>query len=767
MLGRTGVVVGGSRWTWSAVVLALAARAGAQDLSPEPPDTSAAIGSALGAAGALIDDGDLQGARAALLALVETHAADDALLLQIHRVKELLKRCAFRASHETPEPTTLIAGDLESYDRRTGKIKVRYRRDPNASLGEDEEDAQLNLLLQLLGLKAGVGEGDFTWAAGAPMHPIVFAGPYTVEVKGVMPDKDDDSAIFWSNPQLVVNGGDEGLYVVGFGYPQTAAGWYRTASLTHTLGSSRSVLSEDKGTPLVLGKSYSLKIVVSKDVITASANGRTFLKGKKAGESYGQFGFRGCPGISELIINGTANTAWVEGLEDQWMQEAWTDFDKTYDPLDDLPATLRERFGTRKEVKETTLSEYPGPTLPGQLKHHGQVSRYLDDGDYAQLVKYVEALPAAEVGEGWRNWLMAVGRARQGESTAALELCDALVGAHPDFVPARRLRADLLAARDRDDEAVACLTELVGRGSKDHRVHADLATLLTVLGRYDEARRAMLDAVAAGVPPAELEGAAFMLSRADHGPEWSRPFEAPSRNYLVRTDHSDKLAMDASKALEQSLAMYNRLFGRPDGEGGAQRFEVYIFSGQSSYLAYARDLFGSAPVNTAGLYSPVLKQLLVWNLPDRSAMLQTVRHEGFHQYLDRLVGETASWFNEGTAEYVESATVQRGAMTPGAADINHVLLLTRKDTEWTPLEEFVRLPAGDFYAKAGTHYPQAWAVVHTLLHEGRAERAIFDAYLAALLDGADRTAAADAAFGKVDMAALTRKVKEHVKALKP
>ena len=34
-------------------------------------------------------------------------------------------------------------------------------------------------------------------------------------------------------------------------------------------------------------------------------------------------------------------------------------------------------------------------------------------------------------------------------------------------------------------------------------------------------------------------------------------------------------------------------------------------------------------------------------------MLQTVRHEGFHQYLDRLVSNPPVWFNEGLAEYFE------------------------------------------------------------------------------------------------------------------
>ena len=45
------------------------------------------------------------------------------------------------------------------------------------------------------------------------------------------------------------------------------------------------------------------------------------------------------------------------------------------------------------------------------------------------------------------------------------------------------------------------------------------------------------------------------------------------------------------------------------------------------------------------MYSPLLKQLLIWNTPDSDRMIRTARHEGFHQYLDarmadRRVGST-------------------------------------------------------------------------------------------------------------------------------
>jgi hypothetical protein len=48
-------------------------------------------------------------------------------------------------------------------------------------------------------------------------------------------------------------------------------------------------------------------------------------------------------------------------------------------------------------------------------------------------------------------------------------------------------------------------------------------------------------------------------------------------------------------------------------------------------------------------------------------MLRTVRHEGFHQYLDRMLPETPVWLNEGTAEYFETAVLAGGRVGASTA----------------------------------------------------------------------------------------------------
>ena len=57
-----------------------------------------------------------------------------------------------------------------------------------------------------------------------------------------------------------------------------------------------------------------------------------------------------------------------------------------------------------------------------------------------------------------------------------------------------------------------------------------------------------------------------------------------------------------------------------------------------------------------------VKQLLIWNVPERESMLSTIRHEGFHQSLDRISGEAPDWLHEGMAESIEEAVLVPGLL---------------------------------------------------------------------------------------------------------
>jgi hypothetical protein len=708
-------------------------------------------------------------AEAALDALLAAHVDHAEVLLHASEVREGLERAAFGQAYTEPDIKSLISGELQSYDPRSGKIKLRYKRDPKAAADEDEEELSQTerVLRELLGISNSVGKGDFTWAAGVPMHPIHFAGPYTVEISGFFPEMEEDTMIFL--PYVVLSMGQGETYNLNLGYPLTVRDtttWSATAYIAHSLGGKRAIVDEEPNSPIKAGKPYSFKIVVTDDKITASYNGKVFLSTTRTAGTYGQFGFRSIPEVKTLDISGQANTAWLEGLLDSDQHEAWTEFEEENKEKGVLPDWLAARFADKPRTFAESLGDFPGVANSYHSGHLVKLRDLEKKGEYAQAVEYLRGLAAAKCTEEFRQVLLALFCEAADDEEGALAACEKALELAPDFVPARVQHARLLHSAHRETDARAELQKLLDAGSLDGALHAELVRETLFDEGPAAARVVLASSLRAGVPAGYLANFDAVLLRAQRGPSWDKPFEFKSRNYLVRSDHSQKLCADASQALEQALGLYNRTFGRPAAEGEAQRYPVYLFSGLSGYLAYAGVLFGSAPTNTAGLYSPVLKQLLIWNLPDRDDMLRTVRHEGFHQYLDRLLDDAPTWFNEGTAEYFEVAEVDGGQLEAGPPSRGHVLTLTHKDFKWTPVDELVRMGQAEFYKEAGSRYAQAWALVHCLLEGSREDKALYTTYMQGLLAGEAPRALADRVFPASGAPALLDKLKAHVKALR-
>ena len=164
-------------------------------------------------------------------------------------------------------------------------------------------------------------------------------------------------------------------------------------------------------------------------------------------------------------------------------------------------------------------------------------------------------------------------------------------------------------------------------------------------------------------------------------------------------------------------------------------------------------------MNAAGLYSMLLKQLLIWNLPNREMMLRTVRHEGLHQYLDRFLPNIPVWFNEGLAEYYEHGHRVAGKLYFGRPSRQHLEVLSKHPP--LPLEVFLRLPARDFYRGGVPRYAQAWAFMHMLRHGGAHRQKLFKQLLADL-ETMPAHEALEKAFGDMDMAKLDEEFRAHL-----
>ena len=292
-----------------------------------------------------------------------------------------------------------------------------------------------------------------------------------------------------------------------------------------------------------------------------------------------------------------------------------------------------------------------------------------------------------------------------------------------------------------------------------------LAVLQLRSGRLDVAQATCDAALAAGVAAEKLMKLPTMITHARNGPDWTHPVAIESAHYVVKSDIDKQLCVDASKVLEESYRAYGLRLA-PVADLEKKRFPVFLFSGAAGYHDYASAALQSKAPSTAGVYSPTLKQLLIWNLPDRAEMFRTIRHEGFHQYLDRLTSDAPIWFDEGMAEYFELADLYGGEWKEGQTHADHVGILNSTGTTWVPLPTLFAMSTRTFQGDdVMLHYAESWAVVHYLRQGPKDAQDRFRRFWSALLDGQDADAATQAAFGDADLHALEAVVKEYVRKL--
>jgi hypothetical protein len=221
----------------------------------------------------------------------------------------------------------------------------------------------------------------------------------------------------------------------------------------------------------------------------------------------------------------------------------------------------------------------------------------------------------------------------------------------------------------------------------------------------------------------------------------------------------------AATLLEKFYRKYNARLQRIAGAAKKRMFRVFLFSGAEGYNAYMEDLIGGRVPHTNGLYSGTTKQLLIWNLPDTENMLRTIRHEGFHQYLDQVVADAPMWMNEGMAEYFEGSKLVKGSWSDG--EMNEDRIETLRDEELTPLKQFLWMPQGAFMDedRVSMNYAQAWVFVHFLMHGGGDNKKRFEKLFDALVAGESSNDAVDKAFGDADLKQLDGEFSAYVQGL--
>jgi len=689
--------------------------------------------------------------------LLKEHERADYVYIEKPRVLANMERIALFSVHAPPTADEVLAAKVKKYDAESGEIEMTL-------YGEDLSD-----LMQ---------SGD------AFTMPVAFRDDYTLSMSG---------------PKYP---GSEGVtVVVGFDSDQMhrfffgSVGYQPSVSLSENGEREKLVESAEKEM-MDSGEPFTLSVEVKKKKISTKANKKRMFSVKRSDTDWGRAAFYGLADYEreglEITIKGALEPAWIAGKIDEQMQDKREAFEETYDAHRELPEWLfddsqalgaggeeaesagglrgragAKNNGSRKPSSDQVFRAYPGAALGAAgERSFAEIRRsyYQDDFDFAALMEKVqEAEDAEDIHEASASLLRMEIHLLYGQIEEAADYAAKMVALDASHQPSVLNHANLLI-RLRDYETSR---ELLEQAQKDwpNAVEVVEATMwLEIMTQHlEEAQDLVQNAQRRGIRGKEIDRLRARIDKAISGPIWQKTYRFQSTHYDIQSDISEAICKEAANLLESAYTSYSVHLKRIRGLE-KNKFRVFLFSGEASYQRYAEDSLGSEAENTAGLFSPWLKQLLIWNVPQREMMLRTVVHEGFHQYLDLVAPEAPRWFNEGMAEYMELYETVDGRFTEGQVNHDHIALLQEKGV--MPLRDFLRMPTAFFYqGDVGRNYAQGWAVIHFLRNGGNDKEKMFQELFEGFSNSPSIDRVIDEVFAGVDMELFEQEFLDHMNGL--
>ena len=188
--------------------------------------------------------------------------------------------------------------------------------------------------------------------------------------------------------------------------------------------------------------------------------------------------------------------------------------------------------------------------------------------------------------------------------------------------------------------------------------------------------------------------------------------------------------------------------------------DLYLFKTRQEYLDFlaAKDIVAT---NSGGLFvvRGDFSGLFTWTQDkSRSTSIQTLQHEGFHQFAWNFIGHTLPiWVNEGLAQYFEDGIlVGERKMHLGLVNERRIALVKAAVAEQRAVElrDLLTMTADQWHQTlrddpeaAALNYAQSWALCFFLIHgdEGR-YRTDFEQYLHFVAERMDSDEAFTTAF---------------------
>lgn len=216
-------------------------------------------------------------------------------------------------------------------------------------------------------------------------------------------------------------------------------------------------------------------------------------------------------------------------------------------------------------------------------------------------------------------------------------------------------------------------------------------------------------------------------------------------------------------------------------------YRVYAFSSTANYLAFNKAL-GEDASGSAGYFAPSTRILCIDADPRDAPInesgfgsdaINTMFHEGFHQFIHMFASSIPLWFDEGIAEYFgPSRLISKGSLNIGVVEKSHPSLETRYEllrdaltgrSSPAPLSMRAFMTNNEAFSagegRTELSYAQAWSIIHFLLHSKAMAadgKGLIKRYFDVLVDGGGPDKAFAETFGKLDLEKLQEAWRKYV-----
>lgn len=672
-------------------------------------------------------------AESALFEALEENARAPYVLAQRQLVLENAKRIAFWKDREVPDLETLVAAELTSWKPGAKpKIDLTYN---------DEK-----------------GWDDWDIGQHAVVHPLVFSGPFEIEIKG--------KSYPWDKPPLLMLCIDGDVsYLAFLGIPPDGKGSYYPGQFYRDVDGKREELDTLDSVPVEVNRPFELHAKVTAKKITIKLNGKKILEGKREKDDpFGQIALDRVlanASIESIRLDGEVTSSWTGNLIDAALQGDRNQFDQSYDPEKHLPGWL---FNVEEAaIDRGARRMYPEPFDGAPHRAWKHIPAAIEKGNIHAAIDWLNKLPEDSIPQAHRAFLACILHQQLGAYEEALASCRVVTEADPEYLPARLMEAALVQLRSAK-ESMEIYKSIAEDFPNTPFAVTPYVQMLLLHEKLGEAKMWASRFASDHPSSTAVSAVQSMLLKAEKGPVFSSPTSYETEHYEVVTDMDREICVDAAQELERMYRAYKLYFRRiPNEQKG--RFKVFLFSGKSGFERYAEDVLGGGIAGAAGLYSPVVKQLLIWNLPDRAEMFKTVQHEGFHQYLDRLMPDPPVWLNEGMASYFEQAGFEDGKFQEGQIDRYLAGLL--KHQGFADMAHFIRMDNTTFRnpATTGRNYAQGWLFVHYMRNSNTENKRLFDNLIDRLCESESGHEVVEEVLGGLDLKQLQADMEAHLDSL--